>query len=65
MVHYDTIIDGVTIKRSSVVKDLGVYLDNAFKFTAHVSFIVNRATRMLGIICRITKPFKNPTSITR
>ena len=65
IVHYDYIIDGVTIKRASVVKDLGVYLDNAFKFTAHVSFIVGRATRMLGIMCRITQQFKNPASIIR
>lgn len=65
IVHHDYIVDKVTIKRASIVKYLGVYLANAFKFTAHVSFIVGRATRMLVVKSRITEQFKTPASIIR
>lgn len=65
IIDCDYVLEGMPIKRLSVIKDLGVYLDNVLTFTAHVSFVVGSATRMLGVISRITKHFNNPASLIR
>ena len=56
-------LDGSDIARSSVVRDLGVFVDSRLKFGAHVSKIVNDSLRLLGVIARITRNFRSYTCI--
>ena len=52
-------INNVVIPRISRIKDLGVLLDPKLAFTDHVAYIVNKASRNLGFIFRVTKSFKD------
>ncbi|TLM13355.1 reverse transcriptase family protein, partial [Acinetobacter baumannii] len=45
---YDYSINGQTLVRTTVVRDLGIYLDSSLIFDFHVNEIVNKAFRMLG-----------------
>ena len=45
-------INGVVISPSNLVKDLGVLIDNKFKFHNHSSVVASKANRMLAIISK-------------
>ncbi|XP_055536990.1 uncharacterized protein LOC129725335 [Wyeomyia smithii] len=62
--HFDYKLDGSSIQRVDHVKDLGVFLDTKLTFKQHISFIVAKAARQLGLICRMTRDFRNIQCIT-
>ena len=45
-------INGVVVSPSNLVKDLGVLIDNKFKFHNHSSVAASKANRMLAIISK-------------
>ena len=45
-------INGVVISPGNLVKDLGVLIDNKFKFHNHSSVVASKANRMLAIISK-------------
>ena len=44
------------------VTDLGVTIDRELKFNHHVASIVSRANKSLGMILRVSKHFKDPST---
>jgi len=40
----------VELQSTPVKRDLGVFVDEALKFRDHVSYAVNKASRLLGLI---------------
>lgn len=56
-------INGFTLARNSVARDLGVYFDERLTFHAHYDNIVTRCTKLLGFLHRTTRDFKNPYSL--
>lgn len=56
---------GTHIKRSTAVKDLGVHVDSVLSFDAHFPLNVGNATKMLDMISRMTKQFRNPACFIR
>lgn len=56
---FDYVLLGTQIERVSQVKDLGVILDSQLSFKQHISYAVNKASRVLGFIFRISKDFTN------
>lgn len=61
-IKYDYAIEGQTLERKTVVKDLGILFDNKLTFRDHYDYIINKAYSMLGFIVRSSKGFKNPHS---
>lgn len=55
-------IQSVLLARVNEIKDLGVVFDSTLRFSSHVDHIVSSALRTLGITCRITKEFNNPST---
>lgn len=51
-------IGDTALNRTDRVKDLGVIFDNKLSFQYHITYIVNRAYRMLGFISRSLSRFK-------
>ena len=45
-------INGIVISSSNLVKDLGVLINNKFKFHNHSSVVASKANRMLAIISK-------------
>lgn len=54
---YNYFFAGAAIERVDHIKDLGVILDSQMTFRQHVSYIVDKASKTLGFIFRITKTF--------
>lgn len=50
-------IAGTCIQRTNVVTDLGVLLDTQLTFRQHLSMIISKANRQLGLIFRIGNEF--------
>ena len=46
------LIDATVLQHVEEIKDLGVTLDAKLTFTAHVSDVVKRANRSLGMLIR-------------
>lgn len=51
------------LKRVTVVKDLGVLLDNKLILSSHIEDITVRAYRLLGFILRVGKEFNNAKTL--
>ena len=51
------------IPRVSLVRDLGVILDNKLLFTSHFDYITQKAHKLLGFIHRSAKPFRKIESL--
>jgi hypothetical protein len=51
-------LDNVTLERVSVIRDLGIHLDNKLSFNSHINIITARAYKMLGFVLRISKDFR-------
>lgn len=56
-------IEGETLKRLFIVKDLGIYFDEKLSFREHYEQITSRANKLLGFVLRSSKDFKNPRSV--
>lgn len=52
-------IAGTLIPRKDNIKDLGVILDSKLTFKQHISFIVAKASRQLGLVIRMTRDFRS------
>lgn len=55
--------NGVTIDKTSVIRDLGVLFDEKLLFTEHIDMISTKAFKNLGFILRTCKNFKNVDAI--
>lgn len=60
---FDYHLNGHTLERKTAARDLGVIFDEKLSFHAHYDEIVSRCSRLLGFICRITRDFRNPSSL--
>lgn len=58
-------INGEALPRVGEVKDLGVNFDSKLSFSPHIREVTRRALRSLGIICRLSKEFKEPGSFLK
>lgn len=55
--------DGIPIRRTSLVRDLGVHFDDKMLLRDHISKVVDKAYKNLGFVIRTCKPFNNITTI--
>lgn len=53
-------INSEVLKKSNVIRDLGVLLDSKLNFKSHVDHIVSRARMMLGFVKRQARDFQCP-----
>uniref|UniRef100_A0A182JH33 Reverse transcriptase domain-containing protein n=1 Tax=Anopheles atroparvus TaxID=41427 RepID=A0A182JH33_ANOAO len=53
-------LSGLPLPRVTVVKNLGVWLDDRLSFGAHLDSVVEGACRMLGLISRMTSEIRDP-----
>ena len=58
--YHDYSINEIQINRTSVIRDLGVFLDSKMSFKFHVNIIISKANSRLGLIKRFGKEFKDP-----
>lgn len=56
-------IDNVSLSRVYEIKDLGVTFESNLKFNNHFSNIKNKSQRMLGLLYRHTRDFRNPNTL--
>lgn len=59
LIDFDYKIRSTSLKRESVIKDLGVLLDPKLTFKEHIDFIASKASKTLGFIFRVAKNFRN------
>lgn len=52
-------IEGVQLEEVQIVKDLGVIFDKKLAFNNHVTFIKNKAMKLVGFIKSCCKHFKD------
>jgi hypothetical protein len=58
-------VDGVALNETDSVRDLGVIFDKKITFVSQIDQVVGRASKMLGLVIRNGRAFKNPqTKIT-
>lgn len=62
-IHFDYSLNNNTLKRVSSIRDLGIIMDSELSFNLHIDHIIGFAFRRLGFVLRITKPFKNTTTL--
>lgn len=48
-----------TLKRVSVIKDLGITLDSKLRFAEHISSVVAKAYAILGVVKRNARDFND------
>lgn len=58
-INYSYNIDGISLQRQTIVKDLGIYFDSELTFAKHILARTSEAIRMLGFIIRNCKQFNN------
>lgn len=56
-------VEGVSIERVDVIRDLGVLTYEALKFNSYVPSICTAAIMIFRRICRISKNFQNSNSL--
>lgn len=56
-IRFDYSLLGAEIGRVGQIKDLGVVLDEQLSFKQHISYVVGKASSMLGFIFRVTREF--------
>ena len=56
-IMHDYVVDDVSIQRVSVVKDLGMWLDEKLKYKHHMDVIVSRANSVLSRVKRFAWEF--------
>lgn len=52
-----------SLNRVSSVKDLGVVLDCKLSFAEHISYIVSKASKVLGFVFRVAKDFRQTSCL--
>lgn len=62
-ISYNYTLNGDTVPRVSLVRDLGVMLDYKLLYTSHFEYIAQKAYKMLGFLFRIVKSFRNIDSL--
>lgn len=62
LVCYPYRIHGDLLSRVSQIRDLGVIFDSSLRFDHHVTKVVCTSLRMLGVSCRLTREFSNPSA---
>lgn len=62
-VHFDYMIEGTSLQRKSVARDLGVYFDGRLTFRDHYDFLVSKTCKTLGFVARATKEFQIPRTL--
>lgn len=63
IISFSYTIKQTVIERCTSVKDLGIYFDNQYTFTLHMSNIVTEAVKILGFIIRNSTPFTSVDTI--
>ena len=63
MITYDYTLDGHTLLRMNVVRDLGVYIDSQLTFNDHLNYVVNKAARSSGLLYCSSRNFSTPESL--
>ena len=63
-ISFDYRLGGTLVPRVSQVKDLGVILDTKLTFKQHLSLIIAKASRQLGLMIRMTRHFTNIQCLT-
>lgn len=58
-IYFDYELSNTTIKRTTHIKDLGVILDSQLNYKQHMSYVIDKASRALGFIFRMTKHFSD------
>ena len=48
------------IPRASLSKDLGVFFDPSLSFKEHTNYVINKANKSLGYICRMSTEIRDP-----
>ena len=59
-VEFDYMIDGNSINRVNMIRDLGILFDEKMSFASHIDYIVSKAYSMLGFMMRICSEFNDP-----
>lgn len=59
---YNYRINNIELRRETVVRDLGILMDEKFTFASHIDSITKRSYRMLGFICKTLHKFQNLNS---
>ena len=62
-IDFEYMLDGVSLKRLQVVRDLGVLMDVKLSFSKHVESIIAKSYSMLGLVMRLCKDFKNVNTL--
>ena len=57
------VLNGSTLTKSNLTKDLGVYLDNKLSFKQHIEMTINSAQKILGFLIRLSKNLKKIKTI--
>lgn len=61
-IFFDYRLCGLSLQRTSTVRDLGILFDEQLSFKEHYENITMKGLQTLGFIARSTVHFKNPTS---
>ena len=56
-VHYNLVLNDITLTSETHVKALGVIIDNKLNFSEHIRVICMKAARQLNALARISKKF--------
>ncbi|XP_055633534.1 uncharacterized protein K02A2.6-like [Toxorhynchites rutilus septentrionalis] len=59
LIQHNYVLSGISLKRESTVKDLGLLLDSKLTFKDHVAYVVSEASSQLGFMFRFAKEFKD------
>ena len=62
--HNDIKIDNTTLKRIYETKFLGVYIDAKLSWKTHVSYIKNKISKGIGILCKARKSLTTDALVT-
>lgn len=62
-VTYSYNINGSTLNRVTKVRDLGIILDAGLHYNLHIDSIVGKAYKRLGLIYRLSRPFKQARTL--
>jgi hypothetical protein len=63
LIDSDYSISGEVIKRVHEIRDLGVTLDCKLRFDTHISNVIHKAFKQLGLILRLSRPFKKAATL--
>lgn len=59
-ISFNYTLSSKIITRVKSIRDLGLTLDDKLNFNIHIDNIISRAYKQLGLILRLSKPFRRP-----